>query len=294
MGYPMIENLTGHLVATPEGLLDTALPEAARYFAECDKPMFYEVVRLVDGLPLFWDDHCRRLRASVGDRFPVDTNLLLERVRALVAALGEVHDTVNLRLVMHQDDFVIHLSPAYYPSADQFATGVPVTLLHQERKTPNIKTIDPDYKAAVARGFASDGPYGPPFELLLVDRHGHITEGSRSNVFFIRAGKVLTAPDEFILLGITRRHVFSAIRTAHATLETGLVHVDELASGAVDAAFLTGSPIDILPISAIGATRLASAGHPLITAIHEAYQAIVRADLALRKIQPTSKEEPSI
>lgn len=291
MGYPMVENLAGPLIATREGLLAADSQAAARYFDVCEQSMFYEVVRLVEGLPLFWDDHCRRLIASVGDRFVVDTDLLLARSLELVAALGSGFAQSNLRLVVHRDDFVIHLSPAYYPSAGQFAAGVPVTLLWQERKTPNIKTIDPDYKDAVANGFAAGGPFGPPFELLLVNRAGNITEGSRSNVFFIREGKVWSAPDEMILLGITRRHVFSAIQTAKATLQTGMVHVDELDSGSIEAAFLTGSPIDILPISTIGHTRLASAGHPLITAIHEAYQAIVRADLALRKIQPTTKEE---
>lgn len=290
MGYPMVENLAGHLIATPAGLLDAASPESAGYFTPCDKPMFYEVVRLVEGQPLFWDDHCQRLRSSVGDQFALDTDHLLRDSRRLIDALGDQARQANLRLVLTADDHVIHLSPTYYPTPEQFAAGVPVTLLHQERKTPNIKTIDPDYKAAVAAGFAAGGPYGAPFELLLVNRQGQITEGSRSNVFFVRGNTVISAPDELILLGITRRHVISAIRTAGARLEIGLLPVEAIESGAVDAAFLTGSPIDILPISAIGATRLPSAGNPLITAIHEAYQAIVRADLDSRKKQTASSQ----
>jgi len=290
MGYPMVENLAGELIATPAGLLNAASPEAAGYFTPCEEPMFYEVVRLVDGQPLFWDDHCQRLLKSVGDRFAVDTDRLLRDSWQLIESLGEQARQANLRLVLKASDFVIHLSPTYYPTPEQFAAGVPVTLLHQERKTPNIKTIDPDYKAAVAAGFAAGGPFGAPFELLLVNRQGRITEGSRSNVFFVRGDTVISAPDELILLGITRRHVISAIRTAGARLEIDLLSVEDIESGAADAAFLTGSPIDILPISAIGATRLPSAGNPLITAIHEAYQAIVRTDLASRKQQISSSQ----
>lgn len=291
MGYPMVENLAGRLIATPKGLMEATAPEAANYFTPCEDPMFYEVVRLIGGLPLFWDDHCRRLRASIGGSFAIDTDRLLRDSLRLIDALGEPFHSANLRLVLSAGDTVIHLSQAYYPTARQFADGVPVTLLRRERKTPNIKTIDPDYKDAVAAGFAAGGPFGQPIELLLVNRNGQVTEGSRSNVFFIRGNTVLTAPDDLILLGITRRHVFSAIKTAGATLKKELLTVGQIESGEVEAAFLTGSPIDILPISAIGETRLQSAGHPLITAIHEAYQAIARADLARRKIQTAIKEE---
>ena len=287
----MVENLSGHQIATPLGLLDAASSEAGAYFLSCDEPMFYEVIRLIDGQPLFWDDHCMRLQASVDNRFPIDTDQLLRQSQLLIAALGETGSKAHLRLVVREEDFVIHLSPAYYPTAEQFAAGVPVTLLRQERKTPNIKTIDPDYKSAVAAGFAAGGPLGPPFELLLVNRQEQITEGSRSNVFFIRGNTVLTAPDDLILLGITRRYVSSAIEASGATLVTGMVTPGEIEAGTVEAAFLTGSPIDILPVSSIGKTRLQSAGHPLILAIHEAYQAILRADLARRKIQSPIKEE---
>lgn len=280
MGYPMVEILAGSLIATPKGLLNAASPNAANYFVPCDEPVFYEVIRLIDGEPLFWDDHCQRLQESIAGRFPIDPDRLFKESHDLINASGHEFSGTNLRLVLKDGDYVIHLSPAYYPTAEQFTTGVSVNLLHRERKTPNIKMIDPEYKAAVADGFAAQNPNRQPFELLLVNRVGQITEGSRSNVFFIQGNTVLTAPDELILRGITRRHVFAAIAAAGAAIQVRLITVAQIELGAVDGAFLTGSPIDILPIAMIGATRLESAGHPLILAINEAYQAIVRSNLA--------------
>lgn len=282
MGYPMVENPAGHLIVTPTGLIELASPEAAACLQPVSRPMFYEVIRLADGQPLFWDDHVRRMLASVDNAFPVDPERMLAESRRLIAASGDACAQANLRIVLSPDDYVIHLSPSYYPSPDQFDNGVPTGLLHRERLTPNIKTVDPAYKAAVAAGFAQPRPFGSPFELLLVNRDGKVTEGSRTNVFFIRENTILTAPDELILLGITRRHVSDAIQTAGARLETAMLSVEEIRAGVAEAAFLTGSPIDILPIAMIEETRLESAGHPLIRAVHEAYQAIVRADLAER------------
>ena len=42
------------------------------------------------------------------------------------------------------------------------------------------------------------------YEVLLVNRDGVITEGSRSNVFFIKSGEVYTPPTDAVLPGVTR------------------------------------------------------------------------------------------
>ncbi len=71
-------------------------------------------------------------------------------------------------------------------------------IIDWERDNPNVKIIKADYKEAVADGFARNNKFGRPFELLLADQKGLLTEGSRSNLFFIRDNQVITAPDERI------------------------------------------------------------------------------------------------
>ncbi|NLC83451.1 MAG: aminotransferase class IV [Ruminococcaceae bacterium] len=285
MAFPMIDQPAGNLVITPAGLTTLISEGAAPYLQPTDRQLFYEVVRLVEGLPLFWDDHVRRLQTSVAEQFTIDPDRLLSDSLRLVQAAGQEFSQTNLRIVVTENDFVIHLSPSYYPTAEQFARGVPTAYLQRERLNPNIKTVDAAYKTAVAEGFAKERPGGRPFELLLVNRDGMITEGSRSNVFFIQDNRIITAPAELILLGITRYHVADAIKATGAELVTGLVSTAQIAAGEVQAAFLTGSPIDILPISRIEDTQLDSAGQPLIKAVHNAYQAIVRADLEKRRLK---------
>jgi len=285
VAFPMIDQPAGNLVITPAGLTVLNSEAAAPYLQPTDRQLFYEVVRLVEGLPLFWDDHVGRLQTSVAEQFTIDPDRLLNDSLKLVQAAGQEFSQANLRIVVTENDFVIHLSPSYYPTPEQFACGVPTAYLQRERLNPNIKTVDAAYKAAVAEGFAQERPSGRPFELLLVNSEGMITEGSRSNVFFIQGNKIITAPAELILLGITRYHVVDAIKATGAELVTGLVSTAQIAAGEVEAAFLTGSPIDILPISRIEDTQLESAGQPLIKAVHDAYQAIVRADLEQRRLK---------
>jgi len=114
------------------------------------------------------------------------------------------------------------------------------------------------------------------FELLLADSKGELTEGSRSNLFFIRGTEVYTAPDNRILKGVTRRHVTSAIAAAGGILVEKMLTYKDIAAQAVDAAFLSGSPIDLLPISAIDDIQLASAQNELFSRINQTYQQIVR------------------
>ena len=54
--------------------------------------------------------------------------------------------------------------------------------------------------------------------------------------------------------------------------------------GQVDAAFLSGSPIDLLPISAIETIQLPSAENQLFLRINHAYRQIVRDYLVAHKI----------
>jgi branched-chain amino acid aminotransferase len=110
----------------------------------------------------------------------------------------------------------------------------------------------------------------------LADQKGLLTEGSRSNLFFIRDNQVISAPDERILLGITRKYVMQAITEAGAEMLTGLISKNEINDDNIDAAFLSGSPIDLLPISSIEDHQLKSADNDMFCAINQKYHMILR------------------
>lgn len=280
MPYPIIDEILGQTISW-QGRLVNARDDACRpLFEPTDASMIYEVVRLEDGIPLFWEDHLARLKRSAGDHYTVP-DTLYDECRALVRAAAA--GPANLRLILTADQRVIHLIPSYYPDEATRLNGILTGLLEWEREDPNIKVIRSDYKTAVARRFAEGGPYGGYFELLLADRQGFLTEGSRSNLFFIQGDRVLSAPDSRILIGITRQYVTAAIKAAGAVLEEKMITFEDIRAGRVDAAFITGSPIDVLAVSAVEQIRLDSADHPLLQAIDEAYQRIVAEYICQRR-----------
>jgi branched-chain amino acid aminotransferase len=238
-----------------------------------DERMFYEVIRIEEKTPLFWEDHLLRLNHSIQDRFVIPESLYQDSLRLIAA---NDLDQVNLRLVLTPGHVVLHQIPSYYPSAEQMRLGVPTGILDWERLDPNVKEINSDYKAAVAARFAKGGPFGAFFELLLADRQGELTEGSRSNLFFICGNQVYSAPDNRILKGITRQYVSAAIVAAGGQLIEKMITYAAIQDGQIDAAFLSGSPIDLLPIAAIESVQLPSAANPLFSQINLAYLQIVR------------------
>ncbi|MBP7402323.1 MAG: aminotransferase class IV [Clostridia bacterium] len=272
MAYPLIDDLTGGWLVADGRLSRADSRDAEGFSRPVTEPMYYEVIRVLRGVPLFWEDHMARLSRSVAGAFPVDAQGLRRDALRLLEAEGR--DQCNLRIVLTGRHSVLHLGPYYYPSEGMIEHGVACGLLSWERETPNIKTVREDYKRAVAAAFSAGGPDGRPFEILLVDREGRFTEGSRSNLFFVRDGTVYTAPDDRILLGITRSHVHKAVLEAGFRLETAMFTYDELVAGAVSAAFLTGSPIDVLPVARIGALELDPAD-PVVRAVRRRYAAIL-------------------
>lgn len=272
MPYPIIDDLAGAWVIDRGSLLQADSPAAAGLFLPTGSRMFYEVIRVVRGIPLFWEDHLARLCLSAGGSMDIPSSLYADS-RRLIDANGLAE--VNLRIVLLAGQAVLHLTPSAYPSPELFRTGVPAGILAWERENPNVKLVRSDYKAAVAARFAEPGPFGRYYELLLADRQGYLTEGSRSNLFFIRQNQVLTAPDDRILKGITRRHILAAIASAGCGLAEELTTLAEIRRDSCDAAFLSSSPFDILPLSSIEDVKLRSAENQLLQKIDQAYRLIV-------------------
>jgi branched-chain amino acid aminotransferase len=277
MAYPIIDVLSGLYIVDNGNFVSVDSPTVSLLQTPVDEIMFYEVIRISRQIPLFWEDHIDRMKKSISGRFDIPTALRADCLKLIKTHLeaGYELDQSNLRIVLTPDKYIIHLIPSYYPSVDQFESGVPVLILDWERKDPNVKLIRSDYKEAVNRGFARTGPFGKPFELLLADRNHYLTEGSRSNLFFIAGKSVFSAPDNLILKGITRKYVIEAVENAGADLKIKLISNSDLESGLLEAAFLSGSPIDLLPISAIEHHKLQSSSNELFQRINLEYHKIL-------------------
>lgn len=217
----------------------------------------YEVIRMIDGVALFLEDHFARLTNSVkmtGFELPFGLN----EFRNLASELVQINQQKigNVKFSCWQSptgiEWTIQFIPHSYPEADVYLHGVDTDLLFAERENPNAKVVQSKIRETANRMLSELKLY----EVLLVDQRGKITEGSRSNVFFVKQGVFYTAPVSDVLVGITRQKVIGCLKKLEFQLIEKAVLADEISQ--FDAAFLTGTSPKVLPVRSIGKTQFKS------------------------------------
>lgn len=211
----------------------------------------YEVVRIIDGVALFLEDHFQRFVTSAKLQeidFQLSFAAFKQRIAELVSVNGQTEGNVKFVCFAekNQSRWVAGLIPHSYPSADDYKNGVATDLLFAERDNPNAKVIKKDLRLLANKAIAEKSVY----EVLLANQQGKITEGSRSNVFFCKSDELYTAPASLVLEGITRQKVIQCIKKLGINLIEKSISVDELHQ--IDAAFITGTSPKVLPIRAVG------------------------------------------
>lgn len=207
--------------------------------------IIYEVLRVIDGKPVFLDEHIERMQKSfelVKIQFSYDKNKISEYIESLINAnnveVGNIKITFNTETDTLKAYFVKHS----YPTNKMYKDGVKTILYRGERENPNAKIIKNQFREQVNKEIKSNNA----FEAMLVNNEGMITEGSKSNLFFIKGDKVITSNGEFVLKGITRAKIIQCIEESGYTLEERLVSEKELEE--MDAAFISGTSPKVLPI----------------------------------------------
>ncbi len=268
MGYPLIESPIGALVFVNGDYYPVTSPEVNAFKEPYDKLSYYETIRLIDGRPLFWEEHLARLEKSVSSDSSDNISLegIVEDIREfLKKTSGKCLS--SLRIVAAADYRVIHYVDIKLPSGEDFDKGIVTASLNWERQDPNVKAFRGDYKAAVAKVFSETNA----FELILADNGGKLYEGSKSNFFAIVDGKVYSAPDNKILIGITRNRVIESLKAQALDLNTGMFTLDELKENNA-ALFVSSTPFDILPIASVDGIVFNSASNPVLQGIMKAYK----------------------
>ncbi len=238
------------------------------------KGAVYEVIRIIDKVPLFFEDHYVRLKnslSSTGTQVHITEKGLNGQLRRTIEENGL--ENCNVKVIVYNKDGIqnclSYISKSYYPSDEEIKKGVPTGLIRLERANPNAKVVNRSYRELSDKRIKE----GNLFEALLVNAEGRITEGSKSNVFFIKGSTVYTAPGEFVLKGITRKYIIDAIRSLGFEFVEALTGVEEL--GGIDGLFISGTSIKVLPVASIDGILYDSAINPVITAIRDGYDRII-------------------
>lgn len=234
----------------------------------------YEVIRMIKGSPVFFRDHMERLATSV----KLQHQALLADVPALRKAIisltrSDKKKETNLKIVFNynngSDNYLVYFIEPIYPSEEQYKKGVKGILFSAERKDPVSKVINHKLRSFIYQKLILEGGY----EALLVNGNNLITEGSRSNLFFLKGETLVTAPDNVILNGITRKHILDICRENQIKVKLYCVKVKDISE--YDAIFMTGTSPMLLPFYCID-DKVFNVKFPLMERLRQLY--MVRAE----------------
>ncbi len=205
----------------------------------------YEVLRVVNSIPLFLQDHLERFYHSAqlaGKTVTFSQNQIKVLLEKLIEKNEISEGNILISCKINLKAFFIKHS---YPTAEMYNNGVSCGILKAERENPNAKVFQTNVRQRADQMLAENGFY----EVLLADHFDNITEGSRSNVFFIIGNQLVTSPGSKVLLGITRQKTLQMAHDLKIQINEREVNFNELKI--FDAAFITGTSPKILPIRQI-------------------------------------------
>ena len=90
-------------------------------------------------------------------------------------------------------------------------------------------------------------------DALMLDYRNLVAEATGANIFFIEKGKLITPIPDCFLDGITRRSVMDLARARQIPVIEKHIELSELAD--YDECFLTGTAVEVTPVSEIGDYR---------------------------------------
>lgn len=241
---------------------------------EMDSKLIYEVIRVIDGVPLFMQDHFDRLKSS----FESVNKVLMLSMDDFSHAVYDLISTnknhnCNVMLEILADDvqeWDLYVRKSHYPASKTYEIGIKVGTIELERENPEAKVWNSDYKSKVDLKMKENNYY----EVLLVNHDGFITEGSRSNVFFVKGNKVYTSPLKYVLTGITSVYAVKCCENEGIEVVNELISNTEIST--LDAAFITGTSVNILPIASINNIVLGSTQNHIIKRIMKSFGILIR------------------
>lgn len=205
----------------------------------------YEVIRVFAGVPLFLDDHLARFykSADISGKTIKYSSLEIHSFLKLLIEKDNIQEG-NI-LISCKTNFKAFFIDHKYPTELDYKNGVRCGILHAERENPNAKVFQTTVRLQ-ANNLISENVF---YEVLLIDKKGRITEGSRSNVFFIKGNAISTPKAKKVLLGITRQKTLECANKLGYKVNETNVYLSDLAQ--FDAVFLTGTSPKILPIKQV-------------------------------------------
>lgn len=252
---------------------------------------FFETVRVYRGRPFLWQGHLRRLRASLRTfAVPWPRHDLRAAALALLDACSLDDAAVRVTVTRGAAEGLVP-PRGLAPTAVITARTIPESLVEERARGISVIRLpfghgrggvasghkNVDYLPAVA-GRMRAAQRGAT-EALFVEADGTISEGTTSNLFVVRRGRLLTPPTQAgCLPGLTRQVVERLAERAGVAVRETPIAAREL--GEADEVFLTGTVIEVLPVVRIDGRRIASGRPgPITLRLQQLYRSYVERSL---------------
>lgn len=233
----------------------------------------YEVIRIIDAVPLFIEEHLHRLENSSrlsNIKLNYSWDEIIKNIQVLIKENNIEEGNIKLIFNLNKEVlFSAFFIPHSYPKEEMYLKGVRTIVFHGERENPNVKAVNASFRENVDRKIKEAGVY----EAILVDRNSFVTEGSKSNIFMIKDRDVITAPLKDVLPGVTRERVIKIAKKLNINVIERNVNYKELFK--MDALFITGTSPKILPISNIDEVNVNSTKNDILYLLMDEYNKLI-------------------
>ena len=252
----------------------------------------YEVVRTYEGILFGFKEHLLRLKKSAElglytelPDLELAEKLFNQTIRAYYKEFG--NGNVYARITYSRGIGDLNIDPKYssvpymvvfvkelenYP-AELYAKGTHFAIVKRRRNLSSA--VDPAMKSGNylnnVLAIAEATQLGAQ-DALMLNVDGFVTEGTTNNFFYIKAGRLITAPLSVgILAGITRDFIFEICQQNKIPIEERLFTVENLLNA--DEMFMSSSTKEIVPITKLNRKNVADGSPgPLTKRCHELYK----------------------
>ncbi len=208
----------------------------------------YDVLKIKNSVPLFLEKYLRRVQQSArlsNLKIWLSDTEIVDNIYKLIE-INNIDEDI-LKIVFLFDNqrpkmFLAYLMQNNAPTLEQYIYGVTTASMTAVRQNPNAKIFNFAMRHEAAKKIQAQNVY----EIILLDNQNNITEGSRSNVFFIKDEEVFTTVDEKVLPGITRENTIELCVKNNITLHQTIISIEQ--ASRFDAMFITGTSRKILPV----------------------------------------------
>jgi len=235
----------------------------------------YEVIRVIDGVPLFLEEHMERLLKS-SHMIDINLSCLVDKITSDIKKLIDINNkpNKNIKIQVYANkegniNYSLFFIKSSYPDAELYKKGIAAILYKAMRKNPNAKVQNSLLREEINKELQKSNAY----EALLVNEQDCITEGSKSNVFFVKNGMLYTSEKKDVLLGVTRSRIIELAKNLDINVVEKPIHKSFL--NECDGLFITGTSPKVLPISRVDEILYDSPNNEVILRLMEAYDSLI-------------------